>query len=282
MIGVYLEALLIGFKLHQRGDVSAFRLNQLVKKFGVTNYLEIGIATGETFKNVNVQNKIGCDPNPKLNVSNRQYLENNRIFAMKSDDFFDLKANHEFELIFIDGLHTAEQVSKDFVNSIKFSNDKTIWLIDDVLPDCTTSEKISLSKYKRGRIVDFLKRLLLGKTLPVKIGWQGDVWKFIKALSFVDDFEIATIFSSYEKVQSVIWINKRFFEVTEQEFNLKNSLILKHLLESVRAEKKSIREYLGFNSDIWNDELESLNPPDFYSPVGSIDEVFNKVNLKDK
>jgi hypothetical protein len=268
--------------MHQRGDVSALRLNQIIQKFEIRNYLEIGIATGETFSNIKVQNKIGCDPNPKLNMSNRNYIENGMIFSLKSDEFFALETNHEFELVFIDGLHTAEQVSRDFVNSIKVSSEKTIWLIDDVLPDCTTSEKISLSKYRKGRIIDFAKKFLRGKPLPIKIGWQGDVWKFIKALSLFDDFGIATIFQSNEKVQSVIWVNKRFFEVPEQEFSIKTNLMLKQLVDAVRDEKNSIRNYLGVNNDVWNDELESLLLPDFYNPVEKIEEVFGKINLKNK
>jgi hypothetical protein len=267
--------------MHQRGDVSAVRLNQIIQKFEIRNYLEIGIATGETFRNINVQNKIGCDPNPKLNTSNRNYIENGMIFSLKSDEFFALDTNQEFELVFIDGLHTADQVSRDFVNSLKYSNEKTIWLIDDVFPDCTTSEKISLSKYRWGRILDFGKSLLSGKRLPVKIGWQGDVWKFVKALSTLDDFKIATIFHSDEKVQSVIWINKKIFEVPEKEFNLYTTFILKHLLDSIGAEKSSIRNYLGFDRDMWNEELENLILPDFYFPVSNTDEVFNKINLKE-
>jgi hypothetical protein len=97
----------------------------------------------------------------------------------------------------------------------------------------------------------------------------------------LDDFKIATIFHSDEKVQSVIWINKKIFEVPEKEFNLYTTSILKHLLDSIGAEKSSIRNYLGFDRDMWNEELENLILPDFYFPVSNTDEVFNKINLKE-
>lgn len=37
---------------------------------------------------------------------------------MTSDEFFE-KPDQEFDLVFIDGLHEAEQVSKDFTNAVR-------------------------------------------------------------------------------------------------------------------------------------------------------------------
>jgi len=144
--------------MHQRGDVSAARINKLVNALGISDYLEIGIAHGKTFQEIDVQNKIGCDPQPVMNESNKVNIAKNRIFSLTSDDFFNLPLTNRFGLIFIDGLHTSNQVAKDFVNSLEFSTENTIWVIDDVFPDSTTSEETSLVKYRIGRLVDLLKK----------------------------------------------------------------------------------------------------------------------------
>ena len=154
-----------GFRVHQHGDVSAIRINKLIKALEIKSYLEIGIADGKTFQEVDVLNKIGCDPHPMMNKSNREYFLEKRIFRCTSDEFFKMHMINKFGLIYIDGLHTARQVAKDFVNSLKFTTENSIWLIDDVFPDSKTSEKTSLVKYRLGRLVDLSKNLILKKSL---------------------------------------------------------------------------------------------------------------------
>ena len=58
---------------------------------------------------------------------------------MTSDEFFK-ENNLFFDVIFIDGLHTYEQCSKDVINSIKFLNNDGIIILHDMLPRSKTEE----------------------------------------------------------------------------------------------------------------------------------------------
>ncbi len=58
---------------------------------------------------------------------------------MTSDAYFNLIENNNplpsFDLIFIDGDHTKEQVKRDFENSLRFLSDDGFIVIHDVLPE---------------------------------------------------------------------------------------------------------------------------------------------------
>ena len=73
-----------------------------------------------------------------------------------SDKFFE--SNDEtFDCIFIDGLHTYNQVKKDIYNSLKFLNPDGIILLHDCLPNNYYEQATPRSQYI----------------------WNGDVWKAI-------------------------------------------------------------------------------------------------------
>jgi hypothetical protein len=124
-------------------------------------YLEIGVWEGVTFTKINSTNKDGVDP--------EQYCKCEHVnYKMASDDFFDRHIKKKYDIIFIDGLHTAYQVSKDIYNSINNLNDGGWIIIDDVYPH---------NEYEQ-------ERLNLRKS-----GSQtGDVWKAIyNVLDIIDD-----------------------------------------------------------------------------------------------
>ena len=74
---------------------------------------------------------------------------------MTSDEFFEQNVN-KFDFIFIDGLHTYEQVHVDIENSIKALNPGGWIAVHDLmLRNCSRS---TCTKYFR-------------------VAWSGDVWK---------------------------------------------------------------------------------------------------------
>jgi predicted O-methyltransferase YrrM len=95
-------------------------INALIKKHDYKSYLEIGVQTGRNFEKIDCYSKIGVDPEPILG-----------IIGMTSDEYFS--QNHlKFDLIFIDGLHHAEQVYKDIINSLNCLDEGgTIVCFDD-------------------------------------------------------------------------------------------------------------------------------------------------------
>lgn len=132
----------------ERANIINFLKNNLTKND--LKYLEIGISSGTTFKQININKKYGVDPNPL-------YITDN-IYAISSDSFFN-QNNKKFDIIFIDGLHHSDQVLKDFKNSILNLYIPGFIIFDDVLP-------INESEQDR-------------KERPFGYPWTGDVWKFI-------------------------------------------------------------------------------------------------------
>lgn len=94
-------------------------LNRLIERRGYRKYLEIGTYDGRNIRAIKAPEKTGVDPDQKAGgVTHR----------MTSDEFFcELRRGWDderadtlptFDLIFIDGLHTAEQVSVDIDNAL--------------------------------------------------------------------------------------------------------------------------------------------------------------------
>ena len=132
-------------------------IEYLIKKNNYKNYLEIGCDKNQLFSKVNIDNKIGVDPVSGGNV------------RKTSDDFFK-ENKSSFDIVFIDGLHTYEQVKKDILNSVNCLLDEGIILVHDCMPD-------SLGKQAVPRY---------------KMQWNGNVWKAIVDLRQQENLEIYT------------------------------------------------------------------------------------------
>ena len=132
-------------------------IDYLIKKNNYKNYLEIGCDKNQLFSKVNIDNKIGVDPVSGGNVR-------------KTSDAFFKENKSRFDIVFIDGLHTYEQVKRDILNSVNFLLDEGIILVHDCMPD-------SLGKQAVPRY---------------KMQWNGDVWKAIVDLRQQENLEIYT------------------------------------------------------------------------------------------
>ena len=142
-------------------------INKIIDFKKYKNYLEIGINTGFCFKQINCLNKTGVDPN--VNCLDATY-------HMTSDDFF-AKNNNKFDIIFIDGLHLADQVDRDIENSLNFLNEGGTIVIHDANPPSETHA---------------------GETIcyqpPACGNWTGTVYKSIIKLRLNrSDLEIKTV-----------------------------------------------------------------------------------------
>jgi hypothetical protein len=120
-------------------------LNTLVERYGYTSYLEIGQGfRRDNFDWVRCPIKIGVDPDKSLNAA----------YQMTSDEFFALN-NDTFDLIFIDGLHEADQVERDILNALKVLNENGTILVHDCNPTAHDMQVVPRSQAY----------------------WTGDVWK---------------------------------------------------------------------------------------------------------
>lgn len=138
-------------------------INLLIRKFRFDSYLEIGTQNCTNYNQIICKDKIGVDPEPL------------RIFKgvvkMTSDQFF--KQNKMiFSIIFIDGLHHADQVYRDIINSLGCLGKGGIIICHDMNPSNEEMQEVPRK---------------------VKI-WTGDCWKAWVRLSIknADKFVIDT------------------------------------------------------------------------------------------
>jgi len=96
-------------------------INYLIKLYNYKRYLEIGINRRKNFNRIVIDHKDGVDPSVDCN------------FIMTSDKFFEINKN-TYDIIFIDGLHQDDQVTRDVNNSLKILNENGIILLHDCNP----------------------------------------------------------------------------------------------------------------------------------------------------
>ena len=107
--------------------VSRFNIiNSLISENGYSKYLEIGFQQGICYNEIKCAYKKAVDPSPvNTNCDN--------LFLGTSDEFF-AQNTEMFDIGFIDGLHTYEQVKKDFNNLIRFINPNGRIVLHDMNP----------------------------------------------------------------------------------------------------------------------------------------------------
>ncbi len=111
-------------------------LNALIEKNNLKSYLEIGagnLGYNETvpsnplanFNKIKCEFKYGVDP----------AISGNNIFQGTSDEYYAKNSHVKFDIIFLDGDHTKEQLKRDFENSLRCLSDNGFIVIHDTLPD---------------------------------------------------------------------------------------------------------------------------------------------------
>ena len=106
-------------------------INYFIVKYNFKKYLEIGVFRGDTIRRVKAVHKDGVDPG----IEGETVPEVN--YLMGSDDFFELiksQNSKKYDIIFIDGLHHSEQVTKDINNSLNHLTDNGIIILHDCNP----------------------------------------------------------------------------------------------------------------------------------------------------
>lgn len=99
-------------------------INYIIAKYKYKSYLEIGVAKGNNFRAIKCKNKIGVDPDPSSAST----------YKLESDDFFAGSGRY-FDIIFIDGLHHADQVKRDIINAWDYIPINGCLVIHDTNPE---------------------------------------------------------------------------------------------------------------------------------------------------
>ena len=97
-------------------------INALIEKYDLKSYLEIGVREGNNFSAIKCAIKHSVDPNFKP------------TYKMTSNVFFATKVYRYYDLIFVDGLHTEDQVYLDIVNSLGYLEKDGFIVVHDCNP----------------------------------------------------------------------------------------------------------------------------------------------------
>lgn len=199
-------------------------INMLFRKYGFQSYLEIGVEVpAVNFDKINAAFKECVDPNPLGKCT----------YIMTSDDFFKNYAkNKKYDVIFVDGMHTAEQVRRDVYNSINYLNGNGFI----ILHDCNPPTEYHVRSYE--------------EYLATKGQWNGTVFKAFVELKhelsdwccFVIDEDWGCGVITKRKIFQNKQLNFDFYNFTWKEFE-KNR---KELLQLVTFDEydKSINNQL--------------------------------------
>jgi len=138
-------------------------INYFLRARNSETYLEIGVGSGRCMERVQSGRKTGVDPSP------RRVLAEWEMHQMTSDAFFATNTS-KFDLIFIDGLHTSDQVIKDIFNALAALAKNGVIAVHDCNPMTEEAQVRDRGVASKGE-------------------WSGDVWKaivfFRKSLSDV-------------------------------------------------------------------------------------------------
>lgn len=184
-----------------------------------TNYLEIGVRIPEeNFNKIIAKNKYSVDPGV-------EFEENPVDFKVTSDVFFQqlkegkiLDNTIKFDVIFIDGLHLAEQVERDIANGLIFLNPGGFI----VLHDCNPPTELNARESYHCRIS------------PVMDYWNGTTWKAffkyrknptVSSCCIDTDWGIGII-SNTVNLGETSTIENPYFEFNVMDKNRKDSLNL--------------------------------------------------------
>ena len=203
-------------KENSRTEVINFLLSQFD---GDTNYLEIGVRDpNDNYNHIKANTKHSVDPGV-------EFKENPVDFKLTSDSFFEkldkkeiLSDSNKFDVIYIDGLHLADQVDRDINNALNFIKEDGFIVLHDCNPPTQWHAREEYGFH----------------LTPAKGLWNGTTWKAFLKWRFNDtvksccvdtDWGIGII-SKKRAIGDSIKESNPFFEFKEFELNRNESLNL--------------------------------------------------------
>lgn len=136
-------------------------INNLITERNYKKYLEIGVGAGTNL------NQIVCDSVEGVDPEASKYIGKHKVTETTSDEFLST-GKTKWDIIFIDGLHHADQVERDIINSLKRLKKGGCLVVHDVCPPCEEMTVVPRGAQKM---------------------WTGDVYKTFFALHAMDGIE---------------------------------------------------------------------------------------------
>lgn len=150
-------------------------INEVLRLLGGQSYLEIGVASGESMRQVRARAKWGVDPSPTPEGA----VACSVLVREPSDLFFALLREGSFgppsfDVAFVDGLHHAVQAYRDIVSAIEVAGARAV-IVHDSSPTTEAMQRVP----------------------AVQGEWTGDVWKAIAQLRAEGKHTVRTVDADY-------------------------------------------------------------------------------------
>lgn len=141
--------------------------NRVLAKFNPSRFLEIGVKSGRGSRKIEAHFRLGVDP---VAPAPHAYT---KFYQQTSDEFFgDQKGYLNLHCVLVDGLHHADQVMRDILNSVSHLHPHGTVVVHDCNPQTEAAQRVP-----REQVV-----------------WNGDVWKAIVRLRATrSDLRVYTI-----------------------------------------------------------------------------------------
>ena len=138
-------------------------INHIINQLDAEKYLEIGVREPDGNYNLIACNyKVAVDPVPL----------SDGILPMTSDEFF-AQNKETFDVVFIDGLHHADQVERDILNSLEILTPGGCIICHDMSPTTELMQRVPIQ---------------------TNGAWTGDCWKaWVKLRSTRSDLNMCVV-----------------------------------------------------------------------------------------
>jgi hypothetical protein len=154
-------------------------LNWIADKRSLTKYLEIGVRDpADNFLAIRCAHKTSVDPGLEFDANPVDY-------KMTSDEFHAHWKSHtselgRYELVFIDGLHRADQVMRDIEHALEMTEDHAVIVLHDCNPPNLETAR---EEYSKSGVASGV--------------WNGTTWKAMYRYFFEGHFESLVIDSDW-------------------------------------------------------------------------------------
>lgn len=200
--------LLLNASVEYGGTVSSKLINSIILRSPLkpTSYLEIGTSFGGTLESIVIERRLGVDPFPTFDTA--RLPKGIDFRCVTSDAFFEAlpKISTSFDIVFVDGLHDFRQSWRDLANSLRHLNQGGVVILDDTVPDSSTSARLvsALNKRQDGSLV-------------VEGNWCGDVWKVVLLLSYGTGLIQYRTVVEGSRGYTFVWLNQFYIETLTSE-----------------------------------------------------------------
>jgi 16S rRNA G966 N2-methylase RsmD len=156
-------------------------INTYAKSINAKSYLEIGVRiANDNFNHIIAPNKVGVDPGTEGVFEGTHKMTSDEYFSQNTDTF---------DLIFIDGLHEREQVSRDIKNSLNVLNENGVIICHDMNPKMKEHQLPNTDPLRQKYVKE--QKELGSQEYGL---WTGDCWKsFVYLRSTRSDLEMFVI-----------------------------------------------------------------------------------------